>query len=407
MATLSDYLKGLSTGYRQSSIYPTLGSAISSAPVEYSQYASPWQNFAVALSKSFLGSGLSSFGEARAKQFDTNATNALRELASGREYTGGGLADDDLEQIRAAADLFKLERAQERAALAEKLGLEVTAEGAKELARQRAGITVFDELSKRAGQGGEIGKVDPNSALAVTPIGQKIVDIQNKEEDQALARSKDEFDREQRIAQENRQNEKDKADAIRNAVEAVTIKDPNGQAFGNMGPAFTTMMERVGETSAASDGIFKVSMARIIDPVGAIGKDAAALAEQAIPLYEQYFGSLKKYVGQDGTIDPKGKIEILRNVAGRVKPIGEGYNMAMEREASLLKDRGIDPESVFKYVPKYQPFDEPSVRQRWGIMPTLDEIKGEFKSMLASGVPAKTAQEAIIGKYGNLEFGTQ
>lgn len=128
MTSLADILKGLSSDYRQESLYPTIGNALISTPIQTNQYTDPWTAFGANFAKNFLGAGVSTYGDMQAKKYDSSARNALLNSIYGTSLSVGDMDPSDMEKIQSTADMFKLDQTLEAKAAAEKLKQEIAKE---------------------------------------------------------------------------------------------------------------------------------------------------------------------------------------------------------------------------------------------------------------------------------------
>jgi len=349
----------LGQNYLQNSIFPTIGDSISGAQF-YDNNQSPYTNLAINIAKGLFGGALTGYGQAQANNFRNDALVALPALASGRSYTNDSLGESDLALLKNTASALVAQRAQDRQDLLDKINLEAVGAGLKKK---------FEVIGENQGYGAEGALENPNSGPYKVSQDKLKNDLEQK---------------------------KFITDLEDKTQKRITQEDPSAVAAGQMFPAFETLQKLIdAPQSPATDLAVKASIARILDPVGAVGKDSTDLAAKAQPLWDQAIGNWGALVGKDGQFTPDGIKSVTRALSSRVEPIAAQYDSLVKNQSEVLKSRGGSP-TVLTPIP-YKPYVETAPP------PPVDITPQAYRDQLAaSGKSPDEARALLLQKFPSL-----
>lgn len=360
--SLYDLYSALAKAHADQNIYSSIAPSLISIGAQ-TRTDNPWANLATGIVSGLLGGGLGAYGRNQEKAYQGDLGSALSALKLGQSPN---LTDNfdasDLKSAQGAFSIFD----QSRKANLDSIFQDALLKGKGDAEGKTQGqLEAFNALKTD-------GKVDGKADSKPDALKQAVLDSTDI--------GKAAIDRQKMAADEEHKTQ-----------DYLTTKDPTGQAWAQMGPAYETLLRSIPGNSPETDTTFKAGMARILDPVGSIGQGAGELANAAVPLYEQMIGKLK--LGAGGTLDPETKLNIVKALSARVAPVGEQFNQIYKTQIDALKDRGGSPEHV--NLPQYTPFDEAGTRKQYGIIPPLEQLRLEGQDLkqqfIKSGLDPDTA----------------
>lgn len=354
-------LAQLSKGYADTNMYSKFGAAFNSAPDYVNPYQSPWASFGVNFVKGLLGGGLDAYGAVKNREFAMNSAKLLPQLVSGGDATvPEGMSDTDIGLVRGMADSVLGQRALDREDAVQKI--------------------LDARLMSRAEEQGKLEGV-----MAAAGDGAKAEEIPDTPQYKA---------KQDKIKNDLEKN-KFIIDLEKDTQELITNKDPSAVAAGQMFPAFKALQELIPvERGPQADLTFKASIARILDPVGAVGKDSTDLAQKAQPLWDQFLGNYGGLLGSDGYFTPESRAKVVESLSSRVAPIAEQYQKLVDNQMEVLESRGGSRKTLnpIPYTPYTKQSDSPG-----GLDPAA--IAAEYAALKATKGDAG-ARAAILTKYG-------
>lgn len=386
MASLSELLNSLSTNYRKESMLPTVGNSLISTPIVTTQYDSPWVAFGANLAKNLLGSGLSTYSEMQSRQYDKDAKSALLGFVNGTPVASSSLDPDEIEQIRAAADIFKADKAQQLADLAAQLKFEGDKTYEVEKAKARAQNEGTQALLNSLGEGGSeekgSGKAEdgdvrvvkkPNPALAADPRTKPLYDSQ--------------------VADQTRAN-----NLLTDARDYLNKGAISAQKYQQLKGAMDTLVGNLDLGNKANDLATIYAFAKTQDELGSVREGDFANVEAALPVLSRWLGDAKGALTGEGTLSRDAKLKLIQAALPKYESVGGDYNDTVQRELARVKAFGVDP-SMVDYLP-YKAIDFAALSQAPAAAAPSGGL-GNYDLTTAEGVAQQYAKLAPI--YGSAE----
>lgn len=425
MASLSDYIKQLTSDYASNNIYSTLGNSFLQTNLNVSD--NPWVNLATNLAKGFVGGGLNRMGLEDVRDYQRGAASMFSEGLSGRPITRPeGLSDSDTNSILSSLSLWKTARDNEVAQTMQDIGIEGIKNRVVEKAKiqgQNEGWGYSPDLTSVDMLGGgratvtptnpstsntrSISPVDLTSIFSTTPALLPLlkaneptpVPVETRASAPSMVDLTSVFANanpnspQYKVAEKQLDLANNRDSILQNINAQLTSPSGLGGQYSNIRPLIPTIEKLAFAPSSTFTDISLIkAAAKIDDPAGSVMGDDVRTSTEAQGFLTSLFGDWKNAINDEGKLTEKSKMILLKNAASRVNEVGKAYEENLYTpQIKRAELAGVDP-SLIAAV-KNDPYNFESFIQT--------RLVGEYKNAVKSLGSTDAARAYINNKYGS------